>query len=240
MERGEASATLVAYPGTRRSWLRVMNQFTNIIFDLDGTLVDPGEGISRTIRFVLDRLAPEYRFDPSLGWYVGPPLREIFSRLLPPDSSTELIENAVSLYLQRFESHGAKESSVYPEIAEMLARLSGGRRLFVVTSKNTPIAEQILTTHRLRRYFQTLIGTERDQRFRNKGDAVRFLLEGSNLESGATAIVGDREHDLIAGRRNGIFTVGVTYGYGSRRELTEAGAHRICDSPRELSELLVG
>jgi phosphoglycolate phosphatase len=217
-----------------------MNQFTNIIFDLDGTLVDPGEGISSTILFVLDRLAPECRFDPSSGWYVGPPLREIFSRLLPPDSSTELIENAVSLYLQRFESHGAKKSIVYPAIAEMLASLSSGRRLFVVTSKDTPIAERILTTHGLRKYFETLIGTERDDRFRNKADAVRFLLEGSKLESDATAIVGDREHDLIAGMRNGIFTVGVTYGYGSRRELTEAGAHRICDSPRELSELLVG
>jgi phosphoglycolate phosphatase len=217
-----------------------MNQFTNIIFDLDGTLVDPGEGIGRTIRFVLDRFAPECPFDPSPGWYVGPPLREIFGRLLPPGSSTGLIENAVSLYLQRFETHGVKESIVYPEIAEMLASLSSGRRLFVVTSKNTPIAEQILTTHGLRKYFETLIGTERDDRFRNKEDAVRFLLEGSKLESDATAIVGDREHDLIAGRRNGIFTVGVTYGYGSRRELTEAGAHRICDSPRELSAALVG
>lgn len=120
----------------------------------------------------------------------------------------------------------------------MLANLCSSRRLFVVTSKDTPIAEQILTAHSLRSYFETLIGTERDDRFENKGDAVRFLLEGAKLKSYATAIVGDREHDLIAGRRNGIFTVGVTYGYGSRRELTEAGADRICDTPGELSELL--
>ena len=216
-----------------------MNRLTNILFDLDGTLVDPGNGISRTIRFVLDRLAPESHFDASFGWYVGPPLREIFRRLLLPDSSTELIECAVSLYLERFESHGARESIVYPGIPEMLASLSSSRRLFVVTSKNTPIAERILTAHGLRGYFETLIGTEGDDRFENKGDAVHFLLEGSKLESDATAIVGDREHDLIAGRRNGIFTIGVTYGYGSRRELAVAGAHRICDTPRELSELLV-
>jgi phosphoglycolate phosphatase len=216
----------------------MMNRLTNILFDLDGTLVDPGEGISRTIRFVLDRLAPESHFDASFGWYVGPPLREIFRRLLP-GSSTELIESAVSLYLERFESNGARESTVYPGIAEMLANLCSSRRLFLVTSKDTPIAEQILTAHSLRSYFETLIGTERDDRFDNKGDAVRFLLEEAKLKSYATAIVGDREHDLIAGRRNGIFTVGVTYGYGSRRELTEAGADRICDTPGELSELLV-
>ena len=179
----------------------MMNRFTNILFDLDGTLVDPGEGISRNIRFVLDRLAPKSRFDGSFGWYVGPPLREIFSRILPSDCSSELIECAVSLYLDRFESHGARESIVCPGIVEMLASLSNGRRLFVVTSKNTPIAEQILTSHGLRSYFETLIGTERNDRFGNKSDAVHFLLEGLKLESYATAIVGDREHDLIAGRR---------------------------------------
>lgn len=216
----------------------VDRRFTNVLFDLDGTLVDPGEGISRTVQFVLDRLAPASRLDGALGWYVGPPLREIFSKLLPAYSSGELIERAVSLYLERYESHGARESVVYPGITEMLAGLSESHRLFVVTSKNTAIAEQILSAHGLRRHFEILVGTERDDRFESKGDAIRFLLRGSKLKSDSTAMVGDREHDVIAGRRNGVFTIGVTYGYGSRRELTEAGADRICDTPRALFELI--
>jgi phosphoglycolate phosphatase len=122
----------------------------------------------------------------------------------------------------------------------MLASLCRSRRLFVVTSKTTPIAEQILITHSLRGYFETVVETERDDHYDNKADAVRFVLEASKLEFDSTTIVGDREHDLIAGKRNGIFTVGVTYGYGSRRELTEAGADRLCNTPRELWKLLEG
>jgi phosphoglycolate phosphatase len=217
---------------------KVMNRFTSVLFDLDGTLIDPGEGIARTIQFVLDRLAPTSPFDRSLAWYVGPPLTEIFRRLLLPDSRSELIEHAVSLYLERFATHGAQASAVYHGIADMLAELRINRRLFVVTSKNTSIAEQILTTHSLRSHFEGVIGTERDGRFANKADAVRFIAEGAKLDLNATAIVGDREHDVIAGKRNGIFTVGVTYGYGTRNELLSAGADRLCDDRRELLELL--
>ena len=109
---------------------------------------------------------------------------------------------------------------------------------FLVTSKNTEIAEQMLVGHSLRYYFDTVIGTERDSRFGTKIDAVRFILEQSKLTPDATVIVGDREHDGLAGKNNGIFTVGVSYGYGSKRELVEAGADRICDNPRELIRVL--
>jgi phosphoglycolate phosphatase len=217
-----------------------MNRFTSVLFDLDGTLIDPGTGIAGTIQFVLDRLAPTSAFDRSLPWYVGPPLTEIFRRLLLPDCGSELIERAVSLYLERFATHGAQESAVYPGIADMLMELSIKLRLFLVTSKNTSIAEQILTTHFLRSHFEGVIGSESDGRFANKADTVRFMAERAKLDLDATAIVGDREHDVIAGKRNGIFTVGVTYGYGTRHELVCAGADRLCDSPHELLELLQG
>jgi len=171
---------------------------------------------------------------PSGG--VGPPLNEIFGRVLPPDRGGELIERAVSLYIERFATHGALESVVYPGITEILEELRINTRLFLVTSKNTAVAEQMLTAHLLRNYFDGVIGTERDSRFANKADAVRFILKQANLNPEATAIVGDRMHDIIAGKGNGIFTVGVTYGYGTRGELIGAGADRICDTPRELLE----
>ena len=214
-----------------------MNRFTGVLFDLDGTLVDPGEGIARTIQFVLDKLGVAAQFDGALRWYVGPPLTEIFDRVLARGQDRELVERAVSLYIERFATHGAQESTVYPGIAEMLAELSINRLLFLVTSKNTAIAAQMLTAHSLRNHFDDVIGTERDGRFANKGDAVRFILKQAELNPEATAIVGDREHDVTAGKRNGLFTVGVTYGYGTRRELIDARADRICDTPWELLEL---
>jgi phosphoglycolate phosphatase len=129
------------------------------------------------------------------------------------------------------------ESVVYRGITEILAELSITMRLFLVTSKNTAVAEQMLTAHSLRNRFEDVIGTERDGRFKNKADAVRFILREASLNPEYAAIVGDREHDIVAGKRNGIFTVGVTYGYGTRRELIDACADRTCDTPWELLKL---
>ena len=107
-----------------------MNQFTSILFYLDGTLIDPGEGIADTIQFVLDRLGISSSFEGTLRWYVGPPLSEIFGRVLPLGSGSELIKRAASLYLERFATHGAQESVVYPGIADVLAKLAINRRLW--------------------------------------------------------------------------------------------------------------
>ncbi|MBV8357664.1 MAG: HAD hydrolase-like protein [Deltaproteobacteria bacterium] len=215
-----------------------MSRFTAIFFDLDGTLIDPGEGIANTIQFVLDSLDVAYPFDGSVWWYVGPPLSEIFGRVLPLDSGAEPIERAVSLYIERFATHGALKSVVYQGITEVLVELRVSARLFLVTAKNTAVAEQILTAHMLRHHFDGVIGTERDSRFANKADAVHFILKQANLNPETTAIVGDRMHDMTAGKSNGIFTVGVTYGYGTKRELISAGADRICKTPRELLQFL--
>jgi phosphoglycolate phosphatase len=217
-----------------------MGRFNSILFDLDGTLIDPGQGIAGSIQFVLDRLGVAPAFDATLRWYVGPPLTEIFDRVLPSDSGSELIERAVTLYIERFASHGAQQSVVYPGVADMLAQLRNDMQLFVVTSKNTAVATQVLTAHSLRSYFEHIIGTERDGRFTKKADAVRFALERAKLNVRTTVIVGDREHDVIAGKSNGIYTIGVTYGYGSRRELLDAGADEVCKHPSELSQLLRG
>ncbi len=214
-----------------------MYRFTSILFDLDGTLIDPGDGIAGTIQFVLNELGVASQFDGALRWYVGPPLSEIFGRVLPPDSGSELIERAISLYIERFATHGALESVVYRGITEILDELSITTRLFLVTSKNTAVAQQMLTAHSLRNRFEDVIGTERDARFGNKTDAVGFILREANLSPEHSAIVGDRKHDIVAGKRNGIFTVGVSYGYGTRDELIGAGADLICDTPRELLEL---
>jgi phosphoglycolate phosphatase len=209
-------------------------RFTAVLFDLDGTVVDPGEGIANTIQFVLDTLDIDHRFDGSAKWYVGPSLSEIFARILSPALQPELIERAVSLYIERFASHGAAESVVYSELAEILTELSSSARLFLVTSKNTAVAEQMLRSHLLLEHFDSVIGTEADRRFATKADAVRLIIKEFELDSEAAAMVGDRMHDIIAGKDNNIFTVGVTYGYGTRGELIEAGADAICDTPSEL------
>lgn len=206
-----------------------------VIFDLDGTLTDPGSGIIATIRGVLATL--DVRMPPrgALAWCVGPPLREIFTRLLEPEGKLDLVDRAAALYLQNY-AHAA-QSACYPGVAPMLAELRGApARLFVVTSKNGAAAERILGLCELRRYFDDVAG---NARLDHKSDTVRDLIERERLDCAASAIVGDRAHDVIAGRRNGLYSVGVTYGYGSREELAAAGADRICETPSDVTRALL-
>ena len=319
-----------------------MRKLTGVIFDLEGTLTDPGSGIIASVRRVLATL--DLRMPPrsELGWCVGPPLREIFARLLEPAGKGELVEQAAALYLRNYAQAGAVESTVYKGVVEMLAELRegtggvevaagpraltadlragtaeerrptgsregtesvgvgagapeatggfgvaealreavtgvgaakgllrarkeadgagagpraltadlragtaeerrltgsrGGMRLYVVTSKNTAAAERILLQCGLRQYFERVLG---NGRLDDKSDLVGELIESERLDRRAVAMVGDREHDIRAGKRNGLFTIGVAYGYGSRGELAAAGADRICDAPGDVERVLL-
>jgi len=220
-----------------------MKEFTAVIFDLDGTLTDPGVGIAATIRGVLMTLGVKAPPRAELGWCVGPPLREVFSRLLeaggtgaPAERNSVLVERAAALYMQNYARTGATESTVYPGVEQMLTDLRAGAiRLFVATSKNVAAADQVLGLCELKRYFDAVAG---NGRLDDKSDTVRELIERERLERTATAMVGDRVHDIVAGQRNGIYTIGVTYGYGSREELAAAGADQICESPMEVARIL--
>src|SRR5579859_1847115 len=211
-------------------------KFTAIIFDLDGTLTDPGSGIIATLRGVLATLDVKMPPRAQMAWCVGPPLREIFTRLLEPAGKGEMVDQASALYLQNYAHAGALESTVYPGVMQMLTELRGTARLFVVTSKNAAAAERILGLCGLRRYFDDVAG---NARLDDKSDAVRDLIERERLDRATTAIVGDRAHDIVAGQRNALYAIGVTYGYGSREELAAAGADLICDNPADLARLLL-
>jgi phosphoglycolate phosphatase len=222
-----------------------MTRYSTLLFDLDGTLTDPGSGIVRTIRSVLSTMGIKPPPPEELKWCVGPPLRKIFERLLEhqevnaggaPAAKAQMVEQAAALYLHRYAESGAAESVVYQGVVRMLTELQTSARLFVVTSKNTATAERILGMCGLRRHFADVIG---NGRLEDKSDMVRELIERERVAHSAAAIVGDREHDIIAGKRNGISTIGVTYGYGSREELAAAGADSICESPAEITKALL-
>ncbi len=236
-----------------------MGRYSTVIFDLDGTLTDPGAGIVNTIRNVILEFGGKAPRAEELKWCVGPPLREIFTRLLNAQGrlgplagvggiaraegkddaegtdAAALVERAAALYVQRYAESGAAESVAYRGVEQMLTELRKTARLFVVTSKNTATAERILGMCGLKRFFEEVIG---NGRLEDKTDMVRDLIDRTGLERAAAALVGDREFDIRAGRSNRIFSIGVTYGYGSREELAAAGADRIGESPSEVARLL--
>ncbi|MBA3765767.1 MAG: HAD hydrolase-like protein [Acidobacteria bacterium] len=210
----------------------------NILFDLDGTLTDPFEGITNCLRYSLENLNIPCPRTKELASYIGPPLRQTFSALLR-STDDALIERAVVLYRERFAGTGLYENRVYENVPEMLKELtSHSCSLFVATSKVKVYAERILDHFSLGSYFVEVFGSEPGGRFDDKAELLEELIRTHNLVPRETMMVGDRKHDVIAAKKNRIWSLGVTYGYGSIKELREAGADYVCRTPMDVVMLV--
>ena len=201
-----------------------------IFFDLDGTLTDPKLGITSSIQYALQRLDLPVPSQDELTWCIGPPLRSSFVTMLGGEARADL---AVSLYRERFGDIGLYENKVYPDIEHILAALKQSHgRLFVATSKASVFAERIIDHFRLRDYFERVFGAELDGTRADKADLLAYALKNAAVNPKRALMIGDRSHDIIGAKKNGMAAVGVLYGYGSEHELIEAGASHICATPR--------
>ena len=205
-----------------------------LFFDLDGTLSDPSEGITRSVQHALQCLGRPYPSKSELQHYIGPALRWTFPRLLDTGDGN-LVETAIGYYRERYETVGLFENEVYPGVPELLQRLQeDGYRLYVVTSKPTVYADRIIRHFGLDRFFIDVYGPELDGRFDEKRELVEFLLRERSLDPRRTIMIGDRARDIESGRANGTRTIGVTYGFGSVEEITAAKPDEICHSPSDI------
>jgi phosphoglycolate phosphatase len=207
-----------------------------IFFDLDGTLTDPKPGITRSIQYALDKLGRQtIPTEDELTWCIGPPLRASFVKLLG-EASADL---AVSLYRERFSDIGLYENAVYAGVEDVLTALrQSGRRLFVATSKAHVFAERIIDHFDLRRHFERVFGSELDGTRADKSDLLAYALKTTAVESSHATMIGDRSHDMIGARNNGMKGIGVLYGYGSAQELTAAGASHLCATPNAVLDCM--
>jgi phosphoglycolate phosphatase len=211
----------------------------NVLFDLDGTLTDPREGITRCIQYALEKLGRPVPLQSELEAYIGPPLRGTFAALLK-SNDVEPVETAVRFYRERFSAIGLYENELYAGVPLMLESLrAASLRLFVATSKVGIYAERILAHFGIARFFDGVYGSTLDGRFDDKAELLSHLLDRESLAATETVMVGDREHDVFAARHNRILALGITYGYGTRRELTAAGADALCDSPAGIVDFLL-
>jgi phosphoglycolate phosphatase len=206
-----------------------------LLFDLDGTLTDPKAGILGCIRYTLGSLGwsvlPE---EEEIFWCIGPPLRHSFGKLLNTDSDEE-IERAVSIYRKQYDRLGKFENVVFEGVPETLRSFQQEEfRLFVATSKPQVFADQIIDHFSLRPFFVRVYGIDFEGILDEKSKLIAHLLKEENLQSSDCIMVGDRKHDVIAAKNNGLDSCGVTWGYGSVEELKSAGATWICDEPSQL------
>lgn len=210
-----------------------------VLFDLDGTLTDSRPGIVRSIRCALDGLGAACPSEDELDWCIGPPLADSFGAILQTEDPI-VLARAIELYRERFSTIGLYENAVYEGIRECLERLKGeGIPLFVATSKPVFFAHRILEHFALSPWFDGVYGSELDGGRSAKGEIIAYLLEREGLSSRSAIMVGDREHDVLGARQNGVPCIGATYGYGSEEELDEAGAVALCAHPKSLPDTIL-
>ena len=148
-----------------------------------------------------------------------------------------VVEQAVALYCERFATKGMFENRIYSGIADALASLQLARvQLFVVTSKALLFAEPIVEHFGLRRLFRSVYGSELDGSYADKSELIAKVLRSESLTPSKTVMIGDRAHDVIGAKANGVFSVGALWGFGSRDELVSAGADLLCKTPNKLVE----
>ena len=216
-----------------------MEHIKNVLFDLDGTLTDPAEGITNALMHAQRRLGMAVSPREALYVFIGPPLIEMF--MSEWGLTRAEADQALLYYREHFSVKGLFENVPYPGIGACLGSLkAAGLRLFVATSKPEPLSLRILEHFDLLKYFEAVAGSTMDEQRTKKGEVIAYALDTYALDPSETVMVGDRKHDVIGARENGLDCIGVLYGYGSREELMEAGAAAIAADLSELSKLLLG
>ena len=212
-------------------------KYKNVLFDLDGTLTDPAEGITNALMHAQRRLGRAVSPREELFVFIGPPLIETF--MSEWGLTRAEADQALVYYREHFNTKGLYENIPYPGIGAFLADLkAAGLRLFVATSKPEPLSLRILEHFDLIRYFEAVAGSTMNETRTKKGEVIAYALSTYSLDPAETVMVGDRKHDVIGAAENGLPCIGVLYGYGSREELTEAGATALAGGLDELKALL--
>ena len=207
---------------------------THIYFDLDGTLTDPSEGITKCILYALDKLGFPHPDDDYLYSCIGPPLWDTFPEMV----GQELTRKAVELYRERFIEVGWRENKPYDGVVDMLDTVaSAGHTLFVATAKPHMHAARIIEYFGMGDFIHNVYGSELDGTRATKTELLKFAIE-KNPGAARHIMIGDRKHDLIGAVANNMTPVGVAYGYGSIEELMAAGATSIANSPADLPGIL--
>lgn len=207
----------------------------SVIFDLDGTLTDSGEGITKCVRLALEHFGIPVENLDDLRYFVGPPLRDSFVKAGVPEDK---VEEAIAVYRSRYTNVGLFENTPYSGIRELLEKLTAlGCRLFVATSKPEEMAVRVLEKFDLYRYFEKVCGATMDKSRDSKSAVIAYLLTAMGNAENAI-MVGDTAFDVIGAAEHKISTIGVSWGYGKVEEMKDAGAIAIANTPDELLFLL--
>lgn len=215
-----------------------MKNYKNLLFDLDGTLIESKEGITNSVRYALKHFGIQVERTEDLYKFIGPPLRESFSQYY--GFNEEDTEIAVTKYMEYFREKGVFQNTLYDGIPEMLRELvSAEKNLIIATSKGEIYAKQILENLGISKYFTDVCGSTLDGSRSKKAQVIQHILSTNNLSTKETVMIGDKSHDVIGARETHLDSIGVLYGYGDYDELQKAGATYIVRNIAELQSQLL-
>ena len=213
-------------------------KISNILFDLDGSLTDPKEGIVNSILYAIKKLGIKEDSVLELDSFIGPPLRESFINRY--GLSDKLADEAMTFYREYFAEKGMFENVVYLGVTDLLENLlQMNCKLFVATSKPTIYSIEILKHFNLAKYFVEIIGSNLDNSRTDKTEIIAYVLASHKLEAGNCIMIGDRKHDIIGAKNNSMKSIAVTYGYGSMDEIVAAHPDYIVNDCIELGALFL-
>ena len=210
-----------------------------ILFDLDGTLTDPGLGITNAVMYALKKFNIELPDRSELYKFIGPPLLDSFEKYY--GMSKEESQLALQYYREYFKPYGLYENTVYDGIEELLSELKErGKSLILATSKPEPFAVEILRHFGLDKYFDFIAGATMDEKRVKKAEVIQYALESCGITELSRAImIGDREHDVLGAKEVGLQSIGVLYGYGDYEELQAAGATYIVENAKDILKTIL-
>lgn len=205
---------------------------STVFLDLDGTLTDPKQGITKSFIYALDKLGLPTPAPDDLEWVIGPALIDSFTQLQVADPQA-----AIDLYRERYTDVGLFENRVYDGIPELLTGLqNAGYVMNLATAKPHIYARKITAHFGLSQYLTHEFGPELDGTRNNKGELLAYALTKTGQTAEDSIMIGDRHHDIDAARAVGMKSIAVTWGYGAADEWADADA--ICDSPIELQAII--
>ena len=209
----------------------------NILFDLDGTIIEPEEGIVNSVSYALNKIGIKENTIGTLKKFIGPPLIDSFQAYYNLD--IQKANKAVNYYREYFSKKGIKENSLYEGIDILLKELHLKKiKLFIATSKPTIFAKRILKDYKIDNLFQQIVGSNLDNTRKDKSEIINYVINENQLSINETVMIGDRCFDIIGANKNGIKSVGVTYGHGNEKELKDAKADYIVNTIKELNQIL--
>lgn len=214
-------------------------QYKIILFDLDGTITNSGEGILNSVIYALKKMNLDVPDQNILYSFIGPPLNESFKKLYSLDRCS--IEQAVSYYREYYQEKGMYENHLYEGIIKVLTDLKqAGCTLYIATSKPEMYAKKILAHFALDHYFTEIYGASLDNERSKKGDVIKYALKSAGItDLNETLMIGDRSHDMIGAKENKLACIGVLYGFGDRVELETAGADYIATTPEAVGNKII-